>query len=147
MNKYIVIGIVLVAIIAGGALFSKFDTSFACDETMGNDLSLTIRSLKNEWRFEPETVTVEQCDRVTLEIINEDDFDHGFAIDAFGISQRMPASETIDISFVASKSGEFPFYCSVSCGSGDVDGVDRGHFDHLGRFIISAFNGLVGISE
>ena len=95
MNKYLVIGIVLVVIIAGGAIFSASDDSFSCEPGMGNDIDVTIVSKKLEWAFEPAEIAVEQCDRVTATVINEDNFDHGFAIDAFGVSQRMPANETI----------------------------------------------------
>ena len=68
-----------------------------------------------------------------ITVINEDEYDHGFAIDAFGISQRMPALSTIKINFVVTKAGDFPYYCSVSCGSGIVDGEKRGHFDQIGK--------------
>ena len=137
MNKYAILGIVLVAIIGGGIVFSKF---FASEENKAIETGVvkeyTVVSLKDRWEFSPESIEVDQGDRVKLTVINEDDYDHGFAIDAFGISQRLPANETINLEFVATKSGEFPFYCSVSCGSGVVDGVERGHFDHIGRFIV-----------
>ena len=154
MNKYVVIGIVLVVIIAGGAIFSSTDDSFSCEPGMGNDVDVTIVSKKLEWAFEPADITVEQCDRVTATIINEDNFDHGFAIDAFGVSQRMPANETIVVEFVATKSGTFPFYCSVSCSdsanpsfgledgvvqTGEHAGTFRGHFEHIGQFVAKAF--------
>ena len=45
----------------------------------------------------------------------------------------MPAKSTIQIKFVVTKAGDFPYYCSVSCGSGVVDGEERGHFDQIGR--------------
>lgn len=159
MNKYLIIGIVLVVIVAGGAIFSATSNSFKCEPGMGEDKEYTVISKKLEWTFEPEEITVEQCDRVKLTVINEDNFDHGVAIDAFGISQRLPANGTIDINFVATKSGTFPFYCSVSCSSSDAgtfnlpngevqtgrhSGTVRGHFDHIGQFVIKAIQGLTG---
>jgi hypothetical protein len=71
---------------------------------------------------------------------------------------RLPANGTIEVEFVASKSGEFPFYCSVSCSdsgstgnlldgkvqSGVHAGTVRGHFDHIGKFIVTAFKALTG---
>ena len=159
MNKYIIIGIVLVVILAGGAIFSASKDGFACEPGMGSDVELTVVSKKLEWKFEPENITLEQCDRVKVTVVNEDNFDHGFAIDAFGVSQRMPANETIEVDFVASKSGTFPFYCSVSCSAsdnpsfglengvvqtGEYAGTFRGHFEHIGQFVVSAFAGLTG---
>lgn len=159
MNKYVIIGIVLAVIIIGGALFSATSDRFVCDPSMGVDREYTVVSKKLEWAFEPEEITVDQCDRVSVTVINEDNFDHGFAIDAFGISQRLPANGTIEVDFVASKSGTFPFYCSVSCSSSDAGTFDlpngevqtgeyagtvRGHFDHIGQFLVNAFEGLTG---
>lgn len=156
MNKFVIIGIVLVAIIAGGAIFSSTSDTFGCEPGMGEDVEVTIVSKKLEWAFEPEEITVEQCDRVTATVINEDNFDHGFAIDAFGVSQRLPANETIVVDFVATKSGTFPFYCSVSCSASDAGTFDlpdgevqtgkyagtvRGHFEHIGQFVVNLFAG------
>jgi len=157
MNKYIIIAIVLVVIIGGGVVFSAKTDTDNCTSSMGSDRNITVVSKKLEWAFEPEQITVEKCDRVRIKVINEDNFDHGFAIDALGISQRLPANGSIDVNFVASKSGEFPFYCSVSCSdskstgnlpdgvvqTGVYKGLFRGHFEHLGKFIVNGVNGLI----
>ena len=77
MNKFAILGIVLVVIIAGGVGFSFFADSFKCEPGMGEDVNLTIVSKRLEWTFEPQRVELGQCDRVTLKVINEDNFDHG----------------------------------------------------------------------
>jgi heme/copper-type cytochrome/quinol oxidase subunit 2 len=157
MNKYVIIGIVLVFIIGGGVIFSAKTDTDNCTEGMGTNRDITVVSKKLEWKFDPEVITVEKCDRIHINLINEDNFDHGFAIDALGISQRLPANATIGIDFVASKSGEFPFYCSVSCSdskstgnlkdgvvqTGTYKGVFRGHFEHLGKFIVNELKALI----
>lgn len=155
MNKYIIIGIVVIVIVGGGLVYKGATDTDSC-EGKGKDLTFNVVSKKLEWRFEPETITVEKCDRIKMNVSNEDDFDHGVAIDAFGISQRLPALGQINIDFVASKSGEFPFYCSVSCStsenssfelpegkvaSGPYAGMIRGHFDHIGKFIVRLVTG------
>lgn len=158
MNKFVGVGIILVLIVVGGIAWKSFGSKGdnAPIET-GVVKEMTIVSKKLEWRFEPEDIEVEQGDRLKLTVINEDDFDHGFAIDAFGISQRLPAYGTIYVEFVASKSGVFPFYCSVSCGNskttgdlkdgqvqaGPYAGTIRGHFDHLGEIIVKALAAIV----
>jgi heme/copper-type cytochrome/quinol oxidase subunit 2 len=159
MNKYIIIGIAVLALVAGGIGYSAIKDTDNCTAGMGKDVSFTVVSKKLEWRFEPETINVEKCDRVKMKVTNEDDFDHGVAIDAFGISQRLPALGEIDIEFVASKAGEFPFYCSVSCSgsdnssfglangkvaSGPYAGTVRGHFDHIGKFIVGLVKAATG---
>jgi plastocyanin len=156
MNKYIIIGIVLVALVGGGMIFSSQKNTGGCTPEMGASKNITVVSKKLEWRFEPEAITVDQCDKVNLTVINEDNFDHGVAIDALGISQRLPANGTITVNFVATKSGEFPFYCSVSCSdskstgdlpggtvqTGPYKGLFRGHFEHIGKFIVKALEGI-----
>lgn len=152
MNKYAITGIVLVALVGGGFMFNYYADNFSCDPSIGKDLEFTIFAKRLEWLFEPEEITVEQCDRVTVTVINEDNFDHGFAIDAFGVSQRLPANGTIVVNFVATKGGTFPFYCSVSCSdssdtsfkledgvvqTGKYRGQFRGHFEQIGQFVVN----------
>lgn len=155
MNKYLILGIVLGGIILGGVLYKQFIGSSEAPLETGVVKEYTVVSKKLEWRFDPEVIEVDQGDRVKLTVINEDNFDHGVAIDALGISQRLPANGTINIEFVATKSGEFPFYCSVSCSSSDnpsfalkdgkveegpYAGTLRGHFEHIGKFIVKVFS-------
>lgn len=157
MNKYIIIGIVLVAIVGGGAIYSAKTDTDNCTDGMGADKKITVVSRKLEWTFDPEEITVDKCDRIQLKVINEDNFDHGVAIDALGISQRLPANGTIDINFVAAKTGVFPFYCSVSCSNsestgnlpggtvqtGPHKGDVRGHIEHIGKFIVTELKNLI----
>lgn len=157
MNKYVIIGIVVVLLIGGGMIYKSQTDTDNCTPDMGKDVVLNVIAKKLEWRFEPEVITVKKCDRVSLTVVNEDNFDHGVAIDAFGISQRLPANGTIKIDFVASKEGQFPFYCSVSCSdskstgnlpggvvqTGPYAGTFRGHFEHIGKFIVEAVASIV----
>jgi plastocyanin len=143
MNKYIILIIVGVVIIGGGIFYRAYllPEESKPVET-GVIREFTIVADKNEWRFSPELIEVDRGDRIKMTIVNEDDYDHGIAIDAFGISQRMPANSTIKVEFVVTQEGDFPFYCSVPCGEGIVDGKKRTHFDMIGklhvRSIISA---------
>ena len=143
MNKYAIVGIVLVAIIGIGIGYRVFllpQTSVPV--TTGKVREITITSQKDKWNFNPEVIVAERGDKIILTVINEDNYDHGISIDAFGVSQRMPADSTIKIEFVVTQEGDFPFYCSVPCGEGKVDGNKRGHFDMVGkihvRSIVSA---------
>ena len=88
---------------------------------------------KDAWAFEPEVIEAVRGDTIIMTVVNEDNYDHGIAIDAFGISQRMPAESTIKIEFVVTQEGEFPLYCSVPCGEGIVDGKKRTHFDMVNK--------------
>lgn len=157
MNKFIILGVVVVLILGGGIVYKSATDTDNCLEGMGKDVVMTVLSKKLQWKFEPETITVNKCDRVNLTVVNEDNFDHGVAIDAFGISQRLPANDSINIQFVASKEGQFPFYCSVSCSdskstgdlpggvvqTGTYAGLFRGHFEHIGKFVVEALKSVL----
>lgn len=136
MNKYLILGIVIAVFIGGGFLYRMFNANRVSYQASGIFKNITLVAKKNQWRFTPETIEVDAGDTVVLEIVNEDSYDHGIAIEAFGVSQRIPANATIKTQFVASKVGEFPFYCSVPCGEGHVDGIKRTHFDMIGKLRI-----------
>lgn len=134
MNKFFIIGIILVLLVAGGILYRTFLLSEEDKPvTTGVVREITVIAKKDQWRFVPEEIEIQQGDRIIMTVVNEDAYDHGIGIDAFGISQRMPANSTIKVEFVATKAGEFPFYCSVPCGEGYVDGIKRTHFDMIGK--------------
>jgi cytochrome c oxidase subunit 2 len=134
MNKYLILAIAGVAIIVAGVGYRAF---FAAESSApvvtGQTKEFTITAVKDKWLFDPETIEVDRGDKLILRFVNADDYDHGVAIDAYGVSQRMPANETITVELVATQAGEFPFYCSVPCGEGHVEGEKRTHFDMVGK--------------
>ncbi len=137
MNKFAIIGILLLVLIGGGAIYKS--TNKASQQETANAIAqgkvreITVTATKNRWEFKPDIIEVDQGDTVRLSFVNEDSYDHGVQIDAYGVSQRIPANSTAIIpEFVATKAGDYPFICSVSCGSGIVDGKERGHFDQTG---------------
>jgi len=137
VNKYIIIAIVGAVLLGGGVLYRVFLLpQSAVPVTTGKVRTVKVTAIKDQWRFDPELVEVDRGDKVVMTVVNEDGYDHGIAIDAFGISQRMPANSTITLEFVATQEGDFPFYCSVPCGEGTVDSKKRGHFDMVGKLHI-----------
>ncbi|MDP3792476.1 MAG: cupredoxin domain-containing protein [bacterium] len=133
MNKYFsLIGITI--LIIGGGIFYRTVLLSEADRPVETGVvrNFKIVADKDGWRWTPEVIEVDRGDRLKLEIVNEDEYDHGLAIDAFGVSQRMPARSTINVEFVATQLGDFQYYCSVPCGEGEVDGVKRTHFDMIG---------------
>jgi len=133
MNKYFIIIIIVALIVGGGIVYRLFllPESAKPIET-GVVKEITVTTGVDKWTFFPEEIELVQGDRLIMTLINEDDYDHGVGIDAFGQSQRMPAKKTIKLNFVVSKAGDFPFYCSVPCGEGHVNGEKRTHFDMIG---------------
>jgi plastocyanin len=79
--------------------------------------------------FVPDELVVHAGDTVKVTVYNEDTMDHGFAIDAFGVNQVLPAASqdntTGDITpsitlvtFTATAAGAFLWYCTNPCGPG-----------------------------
>lgn len=134
MNKYFYLILIGILIIGGGVFYRVFLLpASSVPYTSGKIREITIISQKDRWNFAPEIIEAERGDKIIATIINEDNYDHGIAIDAFGVSQRMPANGTIKVEFVVTQEGDFPFYCSVPCGEGKIDGKKRGHFDMVGK--------------
>lgn len=135
--------LVLVALIAGGIGYRAFllpDSMKPVDTGVVKEV--TVKILKNSWSFDPETIDATLGDTLKMKFVNEDDYDHGVGIDAYGVSQRIPARATLDVPpFVVTKPGDFQFYCSVSCGegivaSGKYAGAKRTHFDQIGTICV-----------
>ena len=134
MNKYLIIIAVIVLIIIVGVVYRTFFLSESAKPvTTGAVKEITITAKQNQWHFVPDEIEANKGDKVVLTLINEDDYDHGFALNAFNVSQRMAAKSTTVVEFVVNQQGEFPYYCSVPCGSGEVGGVKRSHFDMMGK--------------
>ena len=70
-----------------------------------------------QFEFMPEAIEVSQGDRVKI-ILTSADVTHGFAINEYGINERIVPGQPTVVEFTADKKGTFTFYCSVMCGSG-----------------------------
>ncbi|MFN7990584.1 MAG: cupredoxin domain-containing protein [Candidatus Micrarchaeia archaeon] len=82
-----------------------------------NGKTVQINVTAKQWEFVPNTITVDQGDTVKL-TVSSADVAHGFALPEYGINERIEPGKPVVITFVADKSGEFGFRCSVMCGEG-----------------------------
>ena len=73
-----------------------------------------------QFGYSPEVLEAEYGDRVVLTVTSLD-VGHGFALPDFGVNERVPAEESIEIRFIADRRGEFEFFNSVYSGSGWKD--------------------------
>ena len=69
--------------------------------------------------FEPAIIEVNEGDTVRITIKSRD-VEHGIGISAFHVNKKF-GKEPVTVEFVADKKGEYPFICSVFCGSGHRD--------------------------
>ena len=96
----------------------------------------------HSWSFEPEKVVIEKGETFRFLVVNDDEKEHGFAIDPYGIHLMIPANATATSEEVyADEPGNFIYYCFSSCGEGIVSsgkykGEQRGRFDMEGEFIV-----------
>lgn len=81
--------------------------------------------------FVPDELVVHVGDTVKITVYNEDTMDHGFAIDAFGVNQVLPAATQDNttgditpsvtlITFTVNTAGAFLWYCTNPCGPGHL---------------------------
>ena len=88
----------------------------------------TFKMTAKKYEFLPNTIEVNQGDRVVLEITALDR-DHGIGIVGLDIERDLPHNKTVVIEFVAAKKGEFTIKCTTFCG--------WGHFGMSGKLIVS----------
>jgi len=98
VNKYFIIAGVLVLILGAGFFYrAVLLPEGSAPVTTGVVREITVISRENHWSFEPEIAEVDQGDKIIMTVINKDDYDHGIAIDAFGVSQRIKAIRRKDL--------------------------------------------------
>lgn len=129
-NKYLQLLIFAILLFTSGFVYSKFyrPSEIGQVQATGNVVEIEMRVLENQWDWSPEIIKVKAGDKVRLKIYNEDAYDHGFAIDVFGINRRLFPKQTTLVEFMALSAGGFNFYCSVPCGGG--------HYDQTGLIIV-----------
>lgn len=119
-NKFYKLLLFGVFLVASGIVYQKYyrPIEIAPVEASGRTVEIAMRVIKDKWQWYPDEIRVKAGDLVRLKITNEDPFDHGFAVEAFGINRRLFARRETLVEFLASKTGAFGFYCSVPCGEG-----------------------------
>lgn len=73
-----------------------------------------------KYSFTPSRLEVKKGDTIEITLTSSD-VEHGFRIPPFNVDEKIAHGESKTFSFVADQEGEFPFSCSVYCGSGHGD--------------------------
>ena len=130
MKKYLLAGFLI--LLAGGIflLYQKKPAikqdSTATSTTATNPVKEFNMTVK-QWAFDPEVITVKKGDSVRIKI-KSIDVSHGFSLPEFGFDQKLEPGKEVTVEFIASKKGEFTFFCSVLCG--------QGHRDMKGKLVV-----------
>lgn len=123
-----ILAICLLVVIAGVVLYITIGST---SQDHGSLATVRIKMTTFNWGFNvtyiPEfqlgtvypspTITVHQGQRVVIELRTLD-ITHGFAIDELNVKTYVPPGETVTVSFVADRAGNFTYYCPVFCGVG-----------------------------
>ena len=122
-NKAVIIGSIVILIIVVGFFIFNNPNSTGNVITNPQTNALTTGETKEfniiakQWDFSPSTITVNQGDKVILNV-KSIDVAHGLAIREFGINEYLSPGQTTKIEFTANRKGTYSFFCSVSCGVG-----------------------------
>jgi plastocyanin len=74
-----------------------------------------LRIAASQYEFGPAVISVNQGDRVTIELVSTDVV-HGLYLDGYDLEVTADPGQAATLSFIADKSGTFRFRCSVTCG-------------------------------
>jgi cytochrome c oxidase subunit II len=74
----------------------------------------------HKFAYNPDSIVVKKGEKVRL-LITATDVQHGFALPDLKIDVKLPPNKEQVVEFTPDKAGEFPFHCSVYCGSGHGD--------------------------
>ncbi len=114
-KTYITIVVLVVAV--GGFLFifnNKKAEAPAVNETETNTQTKEFTVTGANFSFTPSEIAVTKGDKVKITFKNTNGF-HDFVIDEFKVAtSRINTGGQETVSFIADKSGEFEYYCSVS---------------------------------
>ena len=121
-----IIVVILIVILLGFFLFKSFGETtrttsekqiLGDEEVVLTRNTVEIELIAKQWEFQPDTITVNKEDLVKISI-KSIDVTHGIKLNDFNINEKLEPGKTVNIEFIADKSGEFSFFCSIPCGSG-----------------------------
>ena len=108
--------LVLTAIVLGLSLFFSIPPVPAAPEAPEKVIDVTAK----KFEFSPKTITLKKGVPVVIHLTSLDRL-HGFNCPKLGIRADVKPNETTELRFVPTKTGVFPFYCDIWCGSGHED--------------------------
>lgn len=117
----------LLALLAGVGAFVLLAGCVEDEESPRIEREFTMTA--SQFRYDPPALEVPEGARVTIRITSAD-VAHGIVIPEFGVNEKIAPGETTTVTFVASRSGAFDYYCNVFCGTG--------HPQHRGKLTVVA---------
>lgn len=101
-----------------GGNISPYKTNSGKETVVRNGKRVHVYASLIRSHITPDTIEVEQGDIVSIHLTsNEQSKDnvHGFTIDTYNVHGSFEPGKTASVTFVADRSGVFPFYCTEFC--------------------------------
>jgi plastocyanin len=86
----------------------------AADSSNSSNKEILIQARR--YSYSPNIIEVNKGDRVVLRLISED-VHHGIYLDGYGLQTSARPGQEGTISFQATRTGRFPFRCTITCGA------------------------------
>ena len=112
-NTRVVFTTVVVLIICAVAGVLVWRTSSNNAAAAANAPVITITA--KDTAFDLDTITVKVGQPVTIRLVNNDDMDHQFAVEALDVySDQIGPRQTTDVTFTPQQVGDYQFICSYA---------------------------------
>lgn len=115
MNRNLIIALIIIIALAG-VLISQGIINFSQNNSdkIAIKLNKTINVSGDEFRFEPNTITLNKGDAVRIVFKNDGRFPHNITIPELGVaSNTIATGETTTFEFTPDRTGTFEFICTV----------------------------------
>lgn len=116
MNKNLLVGlgVFLAVVIAGFVLIQKPKTNMPVASVSPNSPVKEFNVSAKEFSYTPSSITVSKGDTVKINFTNNGTTAHNFTISDLGIaSKTINPGETDTVTFAASQTGNFTYFCSI----------------------------------
>lgn len=112
MSKKVIIVVIVVTLVLLTGLFVHIRYLLATIEPVEQIIEVKA----HQFAYEPGIIEVNKGDHITI-ILESEDVVHGLYLDGYEIETNTLLGENSSISFIADRTGKFPFRCSVTCGN------------------------------
>lgn len=128
---YLVTAIALISLITAcgntstpAAAGSSSTTSASDSKATSSSAAQEVNVVASNFKWELSKTTFKKGEIVTFVIQGKEGM-HGFAIEGTDVNQKIAAGETKKVTWTPNKTGEFTIKCSVMCGTGHNDMLQK----------------------
>ena len=111
-SRFVLTGVIVLIICAvAGVLFWRTSSNNAVVASNTKVITITAK----DTAFDLSTITVKVGQPVTIRLVNDDDMDHQFAVEALDVySDQIGPNQTTDVTFTPQQIGDYQFICSYA---------------------------------